>query len=124
VSVAGGLFTVQLNDGGQFGASAFNGDARWLEIAVRCPAGSGDCTSLSRQALAAAPYARYAPQAGTANTATTASSAPWSGLTGVPAAAGDTSGTYPNLTVTGIQGRFVSATAPTSGQTLKWNGCD
>ena len=60
VSVASGLFTVQLNGGSEFGASAFAGDARWLAIAVRCPAGSGSYTSLGRQALTAAPYALYA----------------------------------------------------------------
>ncbi|MBU0495631.1 MAG: hypothetical protein KKA73_18510 [Chloroflexi bacterium] len=60
VGVAGGLFTVQLNDSGQFGSNAFNGDARWLAIAVRCPAGSGSYTSLGRQALTATPYALYA----------------------------------------------------------------
>ncbi len=51
--VAGGLFAVQLDFG-----SAFKGDARWLEIAVRCPAGSGDYTTLSpRQEVSAVPYA-------------------------------------------------------------------
>jgi len=64
---------VQLNGGGEFGATAFNGDARWLQIAVRSPAGSGTFMALSpRQAVAAAPYARTAaslalPLAGTAN---------------------------------------------------------
>lgn len=38
------------------------------------------------------------------------------------AAGGDMGGTYPDPTVTGIQGRPVAATAPTSGQALKWDG--
>jgi hypothetical protein len=71
VIVSNGLFTVALD----FGASAFTGQARWLEIAVRCPAGSGIYTTLTpRQALTAAPYALYAqniPLAGS-GTATTA----------------------------------------------------
>jgi len=53
VSVSNGLFTTSLDFG-----SVFTGDARWLQIAVCCPAGSGRYTNLSpRQALTAAPYA-------------------------------------------------------------------
>jgi hypothetical protein len=53
VSVNGGIFTVQLD----FGVPAFNGDARWLEIDVRSPSGSGAFETLSpRQALTASPY--------------------------------------------------------------------
>jgi len=53
-NVTSGLFTVRLD----FGSSAFTGDARYLQIAVRCPAGSGNYTTLApRQPLTAAPYA-------------------------------------------------------------------
>jgi len=53
VAVTKGLFTKQLD----FGATAMNGSARWLELAVR-PAGSGSYTVLSPlQQLTAAPYA-------------------------------------------------------------------
>ena len=53
--VTDGTFTTPLD----FGALAFNGDDRWLEIDVRTPAGgAGSFTTLSpRQKLAAAPYA-------------------------------------------------------------------
>ena len=57
VNVQAGLFTVVLD----FGGAAFDGNARWLEIAVRAPSGSGTFTPLSpRQAQTAAPYALYA----------------------------------------------------------------
>ncbi|HLB12851.1 MAG TPA: hypothetical protein VJO15_07840, partial [Dehalococcoidia bacterium] len=89
VGVGNGLFTVSLD----FGASPFDGQARWLGTSVRCPAGAGEYTPLApRQALTAAPYALYATGAGTAASAasaTTAGSAPWSGLTGVPAGFAD-----------------------------------
>jgi hypothetical protein len=64
VPLTKGTFTVVLD----FGSGSFTGDARWLEVAVRCPASSGSYTTLSpRQALTAAPYASYAPAAGNAN---------------------------------------------------------
>ena len=53
-----GYFTVELNDSSQFGKTAFNGDPRWLQLEVRCPAGKGDYTTLGRQALTALPYAQ------------------------------------------------------------------
>ncbi|MEZ4729160.1 MAG: hypothetical protein R3E79_18660 [Caldilineaceae bacterium] len=56
--VTNGLFTAQLNSGGEFGSTAFTGEQRWLQTAVRCPAGSGDFTTLApRQELTATPYA-------------------------------------------------------------------
>lgn len=54
VSLVGGLFTLPLD----FGAAAFNGEARWIEVQVRSPAGSGAFTTLApRQPLTAVPYA-------------------------------------------------------------------
>ena len=62
VSVVNGYFTVQVNSGGEFGATAFNGEARWLQIAVRCPTGSGSYTTLSPlQPVTPAPYALALP---------------------------------------------------------------
>ena len=57
VQVVDGLFTVTID----FGADVFDGEALWLEIAVRAPAGQGEFTSLSpRQPLTATPYALFA----------------------------------------------------------------
>jgi hypothetical protein len=85
VTVAGGAFTVVLNGQNQFGAAAFDGQERWLQIAVRCPGDAGDVT-LPRQRLTASPYALY------------------------------------SLSTGGLQGRPVSAAAPSDGQVLGWDG--
>jgi hypothetical protein len=59
--ISNGLFTVTLDYGAQF-----DGNARWLQIAVRPGASTGDYTNLApRQALLPAPYAIYAASAGT-----------------------------------------------------------
>jgi hypothetical protein len=61
VTVTNGLFTVLLNGSNEFGSSAFNGSARWLQTNVKCPTTVGVYSSLTpRQALTAAPYALYA----------------------------------------------------------------
>jgi hypothetical protein len=74
VGVAAGFFTLTLD----FGTGRFQGDGRWLDIQVRCPAGGGSYTPLApRQELTASPYAVYSK------------AAPWSGLSGVPAGFAD-----------------------------------
>jgi len=58
VTVSNGLFTTQID----FGAGTITGNARWLNIAVRCPAGNGSFTTLApRQALTPAPMALALP---------------------------------------------------------------
>jgi hypothetical protein len=53
VEIVDGLFTARLDFGG-----VHDGNARWLEVAVRCPAGSGGYVTLSpRQELTGAPAA-------------------------------------------------------------------
>lgn len=53
-SVAGGRFTLSLD----YGEGQWTGENRWLEIAVRCPAGMGNYTTLvPRQAVTPSPYA-------------------------------------------------------------------
>lgn len=61
VAVSNGQFTVTLNGGGEFGAEAFNGEARWLQISVTCPGDSGAATLSPRQPITPTPYALAAP---------------------------------------------------------------
>ncbi len=119
VAVAEGYFNAVVNGAAEFGSNAFKGSARWLEIALRCPAGAGDYTTLTpRQALTAAPYARYAVNA------------PWSGLSGIPAdlADGDADTTYTNGTGITLSGGVFSLAAAyrlpqscTDGQIAEWD---
>jgi hypothetical protein len=76
IAVEQGLFSTELD----FGTAVFDGAARWLSVAVRCPAGgNGDFTALSpRQPLSATPYAIYA------NSAATALNLSWQNLSDVP----------------------------------------
>ena len=67
LQVSDGLFITKLD----FGAVAFEGDARWLEVTVQCP-GDTEPTTFPHQELTAVPYAVYA------------SSVPWSGVMDMP----------------------------------------
>lgn len=70
VSVGAGYFTIPDLD---FGAGAFDGQARWLAIGVKCPTGSsGSYTALNpRQPLTPVPYALALPGLYTQQTAGT-----------------------------------------------------
>jgi hypothetical protein len=96
VTVTDGTFTVYLD----FGSAAFNGEGRWLELAVRLsePTGNAPYNTLSpRQPLTPTPYALHAAEAG---------SVAWSGVTGVPSTLS-----------------FLAAPSPcASGQVPKWDG--
>ena len=57
ITVTNGLFTAQLD----FGAGAFQGDARWLQIDVKCTGDSSYNTLSPRQPLTPSPYALALP---------------------------------------------------------------
>jgi hypothetical protein len=68
ITVADGMFAANLN----FGPLAFDGQERWLEIAVHAPAngGAGPFATLTpRQLLTAAPYAAFSLTAGSIDAA-------------------------------------------------------
>jgi hypothetical protein len=66
ISVTNGLFTAQID----FGADAFQGDARWLQIGVKCAGDASYVTLSPRQPLAPAPYALALPGLWTQQNAT------------------------------------------------------
>ncbi len=57
VALTGGRFTALVDDANQFGPTAFDGNARWLEVAARCSIASDFITLAPRQALRGVPYA-------------------------------------------------------------------
>ena len=96
VVVTGGLFTVSL----EFGTSAFTGDKRWLEVAIRPGPSGGSYTALGqRQELQAAPHAAFSLRS------------PWAGIAGKPAGFADDTD---NDALGGL--------SCANGQVAKWNG--
>lgn len=58
VPVTGGIFSVALNENDEFGPTAFNGEARWLQVEVCADSGCATTTVLGpRQLITGAPYA-------------------------------------------------------------------
>ncbi len=101
VTVTDGLFTVTLD----FGASAFTGSARWLEVAVQPGAGGGFTLLSPRQELTATPNALFSRAAGSATTVT--------GVVGVASG-----GTGASLAATGGPGQYVKQTNPGAALTV------
>jgi hypothetical protein len=102
LEVAEGRFTVKLD----FGASAFTGAPRWLEISVREGASTGGFTQLlPRQELTPAPYAQYA------------GGVDWSGIDNVPGdlTDGDDDTTYSAGAGLSLSGSTLSADFAGSG---------
>jgi len=121
VGVTNGLFTVTLD----FTATPFDGNARWLDIAVRPGAGNGAFTALNpRQPLTATPYALYAltpagPQGIPGVTGATGPTGP-QGLIGLTGPTGDTGPIGPE----GLKwlGTWSAATAYAVDDTVTHNG--
>lgn len=87
LAVSGGVFTTALD----FGSTAFNGSARWLQIAVRTNGSAAAHTPLlPRQAITATPYAIHATEAATLNGQLASAFAPASGSSQYVSKAGDT----------------------------------
>src|SRR5262245_39035018 len=105
VAVAQGLFQASLD----FGASAFVGQARFLQIEVR-PAGGGAYTPLgTRQELTSSPYALFSSRTDPAN------------LT-VLNATNLTTGTVPGARLSGTYGNALSLTNPANAITGTFTG--
>jgi hypothetical protein len=82
----------------------FQGEARWLEMAVRTNGGGGFVTLTPRQQITPAPYALYAPSAGTAASAMSATN--FSGTV-----SGDVAGTQGATVVASVGGQTAASVA-------------
>ncbi len=100
VTVTNGVFSVQLD----FGAGAFPGAARYLEISVRRNSGEAFTVLAPRQQITSTPYAIKSLNAETASTATTATS--FSG-----SLTGDVTGTQTATVVDSVGGASAASVA-------------
>ena len=109
-----GLFTLQVGNGtpvsGSMNAVTWGSGPKYLQVEAD-PAGGTAYVNMGAQQLASVPYALYTENANSANS-----------LTGTVPMGGDIAGTNSAATVIGLQGNSVSASAPDTGQVLKWNG--
>lgn len=128
-SVVNGIFNVFLGAANPLPDTLAFNTLYWLQITI-----NNSNTPLPRIQLTSSPYSfntlRIQGQLVASSSPSTGQVLKWTGTEWAPgtdetiggSANGDISGTYPSLTVTGIQNKPVSATSPSSGQVLKWNG--
>ena len=116
VSVVKGVFSVTLNSGGEFGPSAFTGEARWLAVSVKCSGDTAYTPLLPRQALNPAPYALSLPSGAILSGTGGASGI---GLTSVNTAISGTTYGLEGITYspsgTGVAGYALSVSGQTTG---------
>ena len=116
VALSNGTFNVPLN----FGSVAFKGEARWLEVTVRSPAGVGGFTTLTpRQPLTATPHSSFSlntrgltvDAAGKVGIGTTFTGAERLTVAGDMILGGTTSGEYRHLQISSglVQGYLFGA---------------
>ena len=115
VAISNGLFTVTLD----FGTGAFGGSARWLEIAVACPSGSGFTTLAPRQELTPSPNAVFAASASVSSDGATLSG---NGTSGSPLAIASNGVNTPQIADSAVTTGKLSSSGSTSGQVLTSNG--
>ncbi len=118
-----GYFTVDLNDSDQFGSNPFTGTPLWLQIAIRCPAGSGSYTTLGRQALNATPYALHSLSSSGPNvTQISANTTLTDDQAGMIEISGATTVTLPDASTVNVGTTFILKNVDTSGNTVTISG--
>ena len=86
-TVSSGLFNLTLNGNDEFGPTAFDGNARYIETGVKCTGDSAFDKLGDRAALSPVPYAHYAAHSS------------WTGLSGVPTDLSDGDDSVPSGTL-------------------------
>ncbi|MFN2576342.1 MAG: tail fiber domain-containing protein [Pyrinomonadaceae bacterium] len=111
VAVSAGIFSVQLD----FGATAFPGANRFLEISARLTGAASFITLSPRQQITSTPYAIRSGNATTADTATTAANATNATNATTAANATQLGGVAASQYVVTNDSRLIDSRAPTAG---------
>jgi hypothetical protein len=114
ITITNGLFTVTLD----FGIGSFSGSARWLEIAVACPSGSGLTTLSPRQEMTPSPNALFASSA----VVSTDSTLMGNGIGATPLGIAPQGVNTSQLADSSVTPAKISASGSSSGQVLTSNG--